>query len=200
MTPLPVRLLLLLGPRDSSLAGDLMEEYTGGRSALWLWRQVMAAILVDAASEVRGAPWRAAGSLVVLVLLSRATFALFLLLPHPTAWWIMAGRSPAPFTMMIMSDLLSVITVGAVSGWIGCAIAGRFAIMMLGGLILAFVVPLSVGTIPLVLELPAAALAVLSMYSLLAVAGLGAGSALALWLGRSRSTVELARGWSDATK
>jgi len=98
----------------------------------------------------------------------------------------MAGRAPHLFITMIVSDLLGVITLGAVSGWIGYAIAGRFGIMMLGGLILGFVIPLSFGTVPLLREVPAAALAVLSMYALLMVTGLGAGTALTLWLGRAR--------------
>jgi len=186
MTPLALRLLLHLRPTDAALAGDLAEQYASRQSSLWVWRQVIAAILVHQANDVREAPWRAAVAVAAFVLLTRATLALFVLLPHPTAQWLMAGRAPHPFMTMIVSDLLGVITVGAVSGWIGCAIAGRFGIMMLGGLILGFVIPLSFGTVPLLREVPAAALVVLSIYALLVVTGLGAGSALALWLGRTR--------------
>jgi hypothetical protein len=41
------------GPMIDSLAGDLAEEFARRRSALWYWRQVVVAILMGHASEVR---------------------------------------------------------------------------------------------------------------------------------------------------
>ena len=38
---------------DEALAGDLLEEFTQGRSAAWYWRQVLVAIVVDYRKEVR---------------------------------------------------------------------------------------------------------------------------------------------------
>ena len=38
---------------DESLAGDLLEEFTQGRSSAWYWRQVLMAIVVGFAKEVR---------------------------------------------------------------------------------------------------------------------------------------------------
>jgi len=46
MTPLALRLLLHVRPTDGALAGDLAEQYASRQSSLWLWRQVIAAILV----------------------------------------------------------------------------------------------------------------------------------------------------------
>jgi len=41
---LPFRLLESVVPDSEPLAGDLTEEYRQGRSAAWLWRQVLSAI------------------------------------------------------------------------------------------------------------------------------------------------------------
>jgi hypothetical protein len=38
---------------DGVIAGDLLEEFNRGRSAAWYWRQVLMAIVVGCASEVR---------------------------------------------------------------------------------------------------------------------------------------------------
>lgn len=43
----------LCAERNEALAGDLVEEYFGGRSAGWYWRQVMAAIAIGGAQRVR---------------------------------------------------------------------------------------------------------------------------------------------------
>ncbi|WP_263350706.1 hypothetical protein [Acidicapsa acidisoli] len=45
----------LCAERNEALAGDLVEEYFGGRSAGWYWRQVMAAIAIGGAQRVRTA-------------------------------------------------------------------------------------------------------------------------------------------------
>ena len=39
-----LRILRLLSPRSDALAGDLLERHRSGKSRLWLWRQVLAAI------------------------------------------------------------------------------------------------------------------------------------------------------------
>lgn len=44
---------LTLGKKNEALAGDLLEEFRRGRSAGWYWRQVLAAILLGFASELR---------------------------------------------------------------------------------------------------------------------------------------------------
>jgi hypothetical protein len=42
---LALKLLGLLAPRHDVLAGDLLEQVRSGKSALWLWRQVIAVIV-----------------------------------------------------------------------------------------------------------------------------------------------------------
>lgn len=44
---------LTFGPRDEALLGDLLEEFQGGRSVGWYWRQVICAIGVDISSKLR---------------------------------------------------------------------------------------------------------------------------------------------------
>ena len=46
-TPWAIRLLESLIPDCEALAGDLLEEVAHGRSHLWLWQQVFAAVLVQ---------------------------------------------------------------------------------------------------------------------------------------------------------
>jgi hypothetical protein len=43
---------LVSGPRRESLLGDLIEQYRQGRSGIWYWRQVLAAILVGIAHDL----------------------------------------------------------------------------------------------------------------------------------------------------
>lgn len=46
-------LLRCLMPGEEALAGDLQEEYRSGRSRSWYWRQVGAAIAMDAWRDIR---------------------------------------------------------------------------------------------------------------------------------------------------
>src|SRR5258708_2456849 len=39
--------------QNEALAGDLLEDYNGGRSAAWYWRQVFIAIMVGFSKELR---------------------------------------------------------------------------------------------------------------------------------------------------
>lgn len=41
------------GSRNDSLTGDLIEEYQGGRSRAWFWKQVLIAIVVSFSTEIR---------------------------------------------------------------------------------------------------------------------------------------------------
>jgi hypothetical protein len=52
-------------PSNDSLAGDLFEEYGHGRSRLWYWKQVLAAIVVSACREITAHPVLALRAIVV---------------------------------------------------------------------------------------------------------------------------------------
>jgi hypothetical protein len=45
--------LLQRGIVDPALAGDLVEEHASGRSSSWFWRQVLTAIAIAAARDIR---------------------------------------------------------------------------------------------------------------------------------------------------
>jgi hypothetical protein len=47
------------------LAGDLVEQYEHGRSRIWLWRQVLSAIIVCAFHEMHMHKWLALRAIVV---------------------------------------------------------------------------------------------------------------------------------------
>ena len=44
---------------DEAFAGDLIEEYRGGRSRRWVWRQALAMVLIAVLAEVKAHPWLA---------------------------------------------------------------------------------------------------------------------------------------------
>ena len=50
---LALKLLGLLGPRHEVLAGDLLEQVRSGKSALWLWRQVIGVIVAGCIRDLR---------------------------------------------------------------------------------------------------------------------------------------------------
>jgi hypothetical protein len=60
MPALATALLLRFGPQDDSFVGDLAEEYSGGRSRAWYWRQVLAAIVLASVRHVEAHPLRTA--------------------------------------------------------------------------------------------------------------------------------------------
>lgn len=47
-----------------SLAGDLSEQYREGRSRVWYWKQVIAAILIARVRAIRTMPWAAVRRIV----------------------------------------------------------------------------------------------------------------------------------------
>ncbi|HXA77466.1 MAG TPA: hypothetical protein VNV41_10055 [Candidatus Acidoferrales bacterium] len=50
---------LIPGPRNEALAGDLLEQFSQGRSVTWYWRQVLVAILTGFLTEWRIFAWAA---------------------------------------------------------------------------------------------------------------------------------------------
>jgi hypothetical protein len=66
-------LLLRLGPQDESFIGDLIEQYGGGRSRAWYWRQVLSAVLLASVRQIGAHRARA----LVAVTTGWATLLLF---------------------------------------------------------------------------------------------------------------------------
>jgi len=64
---LATRLLESLGPQRTSeaLLGDLIEQYEGGRSRTWYWRQVILALVISAGREVRTSKLQAVSAILV---------------------------------------------------------------------------------------------------------------------------------------
>jgi hypothetical protein len=56
---------LVSGPRRESLLGDLIEQYRQGRSGIWYWRQVIAAILVGSVHDLATHKMLALGTLTI---------------------------------------------------------------------------------------------------------------------------------------
>lgn len=89
-----LRLLSRIRPGSSSesLVGDLAEEHRHGRSALWLWTQVMTAILITACEEIRAHRLAAVGGVLtgLASLWCLGTLATLLLVnagfPHAVHW------------------------------------------------------------------------------------------------------------------
>jgi len=56
--------LMQLFSVSEALVGDLVEARHGGRSAAWLWRQALAALVMTAGGDVRAHPWRSLRAIV----------------------------------------------------------------------------------------------------------------------------------------
>jgi|SRR5262245_38245977 len=62
--PLANLLLTRFGPLDEALVGDLFQEWSEGRSSVWLWQQTIGAILWGAVGDVRRRPGRMCAALL----------------------------------------------------------------------------------------------------------------------------------------
>ena len=62
---LAICVLQRLASQADALAGDLQEEFLSGRSASWVWRQVMVAIVVSACRDLRHHPLLALSAVMV---------------------------------------------------------------------------------------------------------------------------------------
>jgi hypothetical protein len=70
---------LVSGPRRESLLGDLIEQYRQGRSGIWYWRQVLAAILVGTVHDLAAHKMLALRALMV-------GWTLYYLFSFPVTW------------------------------------------------------------------------------------------------------------------
>lgn len=70
---------LMCGPRRESLLGDLIEQYRQGRSGIWYWRQVLAAILVGTVHDLAAQKMLALRALMI-------GWTLYYLFSFPVTW------------------------------------------------------------------------------------------------------------------
>ncbi len=119
----PTWLLNRFGHRNDTLTGDLIEEYSQGRSVAWYWGQVLVAIVVDLGKEVR------AHKVLALRALAVGWAALYVLLRVvENPWWPFYYRKLLPrglnpslswwhYYYLYPTLLIPCIFAGA-SGWI----------------------------------------------------------------------------------
>ena len=105
---------VVAGDTSEPLAGDLVEEHHRGRSSLWLWTQVLAAIVIGAGHEIRAHKFIAIRGIVTgltslwclavlaTLILTRAGF------PHAVNW-----RWPHILVLFVIG-----FTYTSLSGWI----------------------------------------------------------------------------------
>src|SRR5258705_4165733 len=87
-------LLNLLAPGHDALAGDLVEH---GGSRIWLWRQVIGAVVHASLAEVRAHPVLAARAVLIgWLLLAIGHRVMFALVAFPE-WLFVTGVSPSLF-------------------------------------------------------------------------------------------------------
>lgn len=116
---------LVVGPNRDVLVGDLIEQYTQGRSVAWYWRQVVMAIVVSVAKDVRDHKLLAVRSVAI-------GWLLYVLLSFPVNWlsaslrvsinnWLIETGRYSFWWLFLIGQLPSVLFVYlacAASGWI----------------------------------------------------------------------------------
>jgi len=124
--------------RGESLLGDLIEQYRQGRSGIWYWRQVIAAIVVSNVHDVAAHKLLAVRALTI-------GWALYYLFSFPVTW---AGRvaenwlsqqvivcAPTWFGCQFWLNQFSVefliYIAAAISGWIVARLHRRYWVAML---------------------------------------------------------------------
>jgi hypothetical protein len=101
---LPTKLLqwLASGPHGDAVAGDLIEQYQQGRSAVWYWRQALLAIVVSFAKDLMLGGPAILGFLVVVLLVVVSV------LRHPASLG----------TGLLITDLALLSGYGAFAIWV----------------------------------------------------------------------------------
>jgi hypothetical protein len=119
------------GPKRESLVGDLDEQFARGRSAFWYRRQVLSAILVGVASDVRDHKLFALQSVMIMLAIVvpwvESTWALYLRVSEK---WVNAwvNSSDVLFELWIPfgGGLCLIWCVGsATSGWVNARLGGN---------------------------------------------------------------------------
>jgi hypothetical protein len=95
-----------------ALAGDLIEQYRKGRSRAWLWRQVIAAILLARWRFVGALPWAAVGRLLSYLLAEiAAVLAIVVVVDHERHAQSFAGQM-SPTFIGILLGLIAIACSG----------------------------------------------------------------------------------------
>ena len=136
-------LLERLAPGNEALLGDLEEEFSGGRSRAWYWRQVMAAIALQGPLAVRARGLVAAENFVtgIITLIMIGFYAVFVV--NVTEWLLrfegVQVGARLPNALGALNGLSFVLTffLGLAAGrWIakGHRLHRVASIIMFGGL------------------------------------------------------------------
>lgn len=125
------------GPRRESLVGDLIEQYRQGRSGIWYWRQVFAAIVVGSAHDLAAHKLLAVRALTI-------GWTLYYLFSFPVMWagptaenWLtqhVIVCEPSSFACQFWSNQFSVelliYIAAAISGWIVARLHRKYWVAM----------------------------------------------------------------------
>lgn len=91
------RLLALVAPDRTDLAGDLDERFQQVQSGAWYWRQVLGVVLYRAVAEIRTHPILTARAIVIGGLFLAITTRIMFALTTFPEWLFVTGIAPAPF-------------------------------------------------------------------------------------------------------
>lgn len=106
---------LTFADRDDALAGDLLEEFRCGRSALWYWWQVASAVVIGCRRTIHRRLFRRPHAGVVQVHRSGHELTL---LAEPEQW-----SATRFFGFMLATGLLNAV----IAAWIICRVPGTFS-------------------------------------------------------------------------
>jgi hypothetical protein len=125
---------LMAGPRQESLLGDLIEQYRQGRSGVWYWRQVCAAIVMGTARDLASHKLLALRALAI-------GWTLYYLSGFPVGWGGLAAEAwveqrivcdsfACQFWLNQFTAQLLFYSAAAISGWIVARLHGRHWVAM----------------------------------------------------------------------
>jgi hypothetical protein len=116
-------LLQFTGPDHQAMVGDLIEQYAGGRSRSWYWRQVIPAIARSTITDARAHAGSTLGGIAIgWIMLSAFVSVLSIVRVQLTVgslinvklWWWQHGGPPLAWPLGI-----AWLTIGALStGWL----------------------------------------------------------------------------------
>jgi hypothetical protein len=130
------------GSNRESLIGDLDEQFARGRSSWWYWRQVVSAVLVGVAMDLRDHPWLAIRSVVltsaIVILWVESTWALYLWVSKEWVYqWVNSSVVLFEFWIPFGGGLCLIWCAGStVAGWVSHRSSGehRAATVLVGTL------------------------------------------------------------------